>query len=110
MIRKTYFKTILVLFIVMSIFLSYSVVGLKKNYIFTNQSFDPLVYSPTPDWESDNPHYSTGCALTDINQDGWLDIVVADGNDILQGRLNVCYNNQGSFPTTADWQSDGSCV
>ena len=62
MIRKTYFKTILVLFIVMSIFLSYSVVGLKKNYIFTNQSFDPLVYSPTPDWESDNPHYSTGCA------------------------------------------------
>jgi len=65
-----------------------------------------VVYPTTPDWESLNPHYSTGAALVDIDRDGWLDYVVADGNDILEGRLNVYYNNgDGTFPTTAGWQS-----
>jgi hypothetical protein len=66
---------------------------------------DPPIYPPTPDWESLNPHYSTGGALVDIDHDGWLDLVVADGNDIQQGRLNVYYNDEGEFPLTADWQS-----
>ncbi len=64
-------------------------------------------YSSTPDWISSNPHYSTGAALADFNLDGWLDLVVADGNDIAQGRLNVYYNDgNGKFPTTASWQSN----
>lgn len=59
-----------------------------------------------PDWISEDPHYSTGAELADLNQDGWLDLVIADGNDIEKGHLNVYYNNEGSFPTKASWQSD----
>ena len=68
---------------------------------------DDLIYNPLPDWVSDDPHYSTGAALADIDKDGWLDIVIADGNDILEGHLNVYYNSgNGVFPTVASWQSD----
>jgi hypothetical protein len=64
------------------------------------------VYPLLPDWESTNPHYSTGAALVDLDRDGWLDLVVADGNDIQIGRLNVYYNNgAGVLPVTASWQS-----
>ncbi len=69
--------------------------------------FNSSIYSSTPDWVSDNPHYSTGGAFADFNKDGWLDFVVADGNDIQMGHVNVYYNNgEGGFPTTANWQSD----
>jgi len=69
------------------------------------QSLNVDPYSLTPDWESENPHYSTGAALADFDNDGWLDLVVADGNDMSQGRLNVYYNDNGVFPTSASWQS-----
>ncbi|MHC4218551.1 MAG: FG-GAP repeat domain-containing protein [Planctomycetota bacterium] len=63
-------------------------------------------YLTSPDWESLNPHYSTGAALVDLDRDGWLDLVVADGNDIEVGRLNVYYNDgAGTLPTAASWQS-----
>jgi len=64
-------------------------------------------YSQTPDWISDNPHYSTGAELADFNNDGWLDLVVSDGNDMAMGRVNVYYNDgNGNLSKTADWQSD----
>lgn len=81
------------------------------NSQFIKQGSDPLnqndeIYAKTPDWISENPHYSTGAELADINQDGWLDLVVADGNDMGKGHVKVYLNNQGSFPTEATWQSD----
>jgi len=97
--------TILIVFIIANIVPSIGGVQVNENERFLS-SFDPPVYSSTPDWISDNPHYSTGAALTDFNRDGWLDLVVADGNDMSQGRLNVYYNDgNGAFPTTASWQS-----
>ena len=96
---------ILIMFIIANIIPSISGIQVKENERFP-LSFDPPVYSSTPDWISDNPHYSTGAAFADFNQNGWLDLVVADGNDISQGRLNVYYNDgNGAFPTTASWQS-----
>ena len=52
---------------------------------------------------------STGGAFADINKDGWLDFVVANGNDISIQKLVVYYNNgNGTFPTTPNWQSADS--
>jgi hypothetical protein len=64
------------------------------------------VYSPTPDWVSGSPHYSTGGAFADINNDNWLDFVVSDGNDMGQGHVRVYLNDgNGHLPTTASWES-----
>jgi hypothetical protein len=96
--------TIFVVFLIVGIVPGISGSSVKLETIYSKSlKVDP--YSSTPDWESDNPHISTGAALADFNGDGWLDLVIADGNDIQQGRLNVYYNNDGSFPTIASWQS-----
>ncbi len=64
------------------------------------------VYSSTPDWVSGSPHYSTGGAFADINNDTWLDFVVSDGNDMGQGHVRVYLNDgSGHLPSTASWQS-----
>ncbi|KYK21408.1 hypothetical protein AYK24_09125 [Thermoplasmatales archaeon SG8-52-4] len=80
-------------------------INLEKNNFPVVVNSDP--YLSTPDWVSGNPHYSTGAALEDLDLDGWLDLVVADGNDMQMGRLNVYYNNgDGTLPSTASWQSN----
>ena len=50
------------------------------------------IYNDTPDWISENPRYSTGGALVDLDRDGWVDFVVANGNDMAEQRLAVYYN------------------
>ncbi len=61
----------------------------------------------TPSWSStDVSNYSTGCAWADINRDGWLDLVVANGNDMARQRVVVYYNTgTGTLPTAPNWQS-----
>ncbi|MCU0851513.1 MAG: VCBS repeat-containing protein [Candidatus Thermoplasmatota archaeon] len=64
------------------------------------------VYSLTPDWASDSPHYSTGGAFADFNNDNWLDFIVSDGNDMGQGHVRLYMNDgEGHLPTTASWES-----
>jgi hypothetical protein len=65
----------------------------------------PFDISPT--WtSSDVSNYSTGAAWADINNDGWLDLVVANGNDMARQHLAVYYNNgSGTLPPTPDWES-----
>ena len=99
--------------IIVLLFVVYSSVGTfaaaysLKLCIVAQIGFKSEVYHTNPDWISDNPDYSTGAALADLNRDGWLDLIVADGNDMDLGYLNVYYNNgNGGFPTTASWQSD----
>lgn len=66
---------------------------------------DP-VYASTPDWVSESPHYSTGGAFADFNNDNWLDFIVSDGNDMGQGHVRVYMNDgDGHLPTTASWES-----
>jgi len=104
--RKKYFGPIFIFFIFINCIFSINAIGLNKDNNLVRIYLEPQVYQSIPDWESDNPAFSTGAALADINQDGWLDIVVSDGNDMDPGRLNVYYNNNGEFPTIASWQSD----
>ena len=66
-----------------------------------------VVYNSTPDWVSSDTLYSTGGALVDLDRDGWLDFVVANGNDIRRERLAVYYNNgDGTLPLTPNWLAD----
>jgi hypothetical protein len=64
------------------------------------------IYPATPDWVSSDLRYSTGAALVDLDRDGWLDLVVANGNDIREEPLAVYYNRgDGTFPASPDWES-----
>ncbi|MBS4034205.1 MAG: T9SS type A sorting domain-containing protein [Ignavibacterium sp.] len=85
-----------------------------KNILFTavivlnfSISYSQVPYNLTPNWIStDVTARSTGGMFADINQDGWLDYVVANGNDMARQRVAVYYNNgNGTFPTTPSWQS-----
>jgi hypothetical protein len=80
--------------------------GIQHNTSMKNLTNTTIIYHSVPDWISDDPHISTGAAVADLNNDGWLDLIIADGNDILEGHVNVYYNQGGSFPTKASWQSD----
>lgn len=72
-----------------------------------SSSFSQVPYNLTPNWIStDVTARSTGGMFADVNQDGWLDYVVANGNDMARQRVAVYYNNgNGTFPTTPSWQS-----
>jgi hypothetical protein len=75
--------------------------------ILAATTFGQAVYNTTPNWVSADHKYSTGAALADLDQDGWLDLVVSNGNDMRQERLTVYYNlGDGQFPDEPDWESD----
>lgn len=64
------------------------------------------VFTSTPNWQSADKQVSTGGALVDLNRDGWLDLVVANGNDISRQRVVVYYNTgTGTLQTSPGWQS-----
>jgi hypothetical protein len=70
---------------------------------------DSVVSLPTyPDWESNaNNHVATGLGVADLNGDGWVDLVVANGNDIYRQALVVYLNNgDGTYPYDPTWSSD----
>jgi len=64
-------------------------------------------FSTAPDWVStDVQSVSTGAALVDLDRDGWLDLVVSNGNDMARQPLLVYYNRcDGTFPDMPDWSS-----
>ncbi len=104
--RSIYSVLICLLFVVSVVQVGGYPVHINSEISTSTQGLDPAVYPPSPDWISANPHYSTGGAMADFNHDGWLDLVVADGNDIQQGHLNVFYNDgSGGFCTSCGWQS-----
>ncbi len=79
-------------------------------FIILQFSFPLLGQVPfnlTPNWIStDISNYTTGAAWADINKDGWLDLVVANGNDMARQRVAVYLNNGGGqLPLTPNWQS-----
>jgi hypothetical protein len=78
--------------------------------ITISQLYSQVPFNQNPNWIStDVLSVSTGGAYADINKDGWLDFVVANGNDISIQKLVVYYNNgNGTFPTTPNWQATDS--
>lgn len=82
--------------------LTFILIGL----ISINFCFAQIPFNTSPTWISTNfPKYSTGCAWADINSDGWMDLVVSNGNDMERQKVVVYFNNNGTLSTTPGWQS-----
>jgi FG-GAP-like repeat/Secretion system C-terminal sorting domain len=78
--------------------------------IFTFQSGSlkaQVPFNTSPSWISTaGSYYSTGAAWADINRDGWLDLVISNGNDMARQKVAVYLNNSGTLPTSPNWQSN----
>jgi hypothetical protein len=77
-------------------------------FLLTPSSGGASVPLPTlPDWESTpNGQYGTGLGVGDLDHDGWVDLVVANGNDMARQRV-VVYRNQGNgtYAASPTWTS-----
>jgi hypothetical protein len=67
--------------------------------------FFPLNRQPV--WTSEAAgHVATGGGWVDVDGDGWIDMVVANGNDIERQPVVIYHNRgDGSFPGEATWRS-----
>lgn len=66
-----------------------------------------LPYPLTP-WTFDlDCEQAMGLGLGDINGDGFVDVVVSNGNDVAEQPVYVYYNDKtGHFPKAPSWKSD----
>jgi hypothetical protein len=69
------------------------------------QAAMPLQTSPV--WTSaPDGHYATGGAWADVDGDGWLDMVVSNGNDMARQTLVIYHNNgDGTLPLHPTWSA-----
>lgn len=75
-------------------------------FISLGSALAQIPFNTSPTWTSINfPKTSTGCGWADINNDGWMDLVVANGNDMYRQNVTVYFNNAGTLATTPGWQS-----
>lgn len=66
----------------------------------------PLSNSPT--WTSVDFDYSTGGGFWDIDNNGFIDFAMSNGNDMAWNRNSVYLNNNGILETNASWRSSDS--
>ncbi|MDH4222451.1 MAG: VCBS repeat-containing protein [candidate division Zixibacteria bacterium] len=67
----------------------------------------PLETSPS--WRStESGVYSTGAVFGDIDGNGFLDLVISNGNDIVKAPNFVYFNFKGKLDATAGWVSSNS--
>ncbi len=75
---------------------------LPLNGVAQNETFNLI-----PDFQfSESGKYGTGLGIADMNNDGWQDIVIANGNDMSRKKVEIYYNQgDGTFNQTPDWES-----
>ena len=82
--------------------------------VYSFRSVPVIPLETTPSWvSSDQSNYTTGAALADMDNDGWLDFIVSNGNDMSRQKVAIYYNNgDGTFPsmpkgTSLELESNG---
>lgn len=61
--------------------------------------------SGAPIWESLDDDFATGGMMWDLDGDGWLDLVVGNGNDMEREANVAYYNDAGILNRTPSWAS-----
>lgn len=68
-------------------------------------SFAEIPLSSTPSWSSTDVDYSTGGALYDVTNDGWIDYCTGNGNDMASNTNAIYVNHNGTLENIASWRS-----
>ena len=82
-----------------------AVIGLAVLLLLTGAARGAIPLPGSPDWTSQDNDYSTGGALADVDNNGYLDICVSNGNDMALDHNAVYLNEGGTLETTASWRS-----
>ncbi|UCC13031.1 MAG: VCBS repeat-containing protein [candidate division WOR-3 bacterium] len=62
-------------------------------------------FSPSPVWTAGTGYIPTGIGCADIDTDGWIDLVIANGCDAAFVPNHVYFNSGGTLPSSPDWVS-----
>jgi hypothetical protein len=86
----------------------YSIIILSL-FFFIQPLYAVIPLETSPSWRSqDLSVYSTGAVFGDIDGNGFLDLVVSNGNDIVKAPNFVYFNYNGELDTTAGWVSSNA--
>lgn len=62
-------------------------------------------FSPTPVWTAGAGYIPTGIGCADIDNNGWIDLVIANGCDAAFVPNHVYFNSGGTLPASPGWTS-----
>ncbi len=74
--------------------------------LVTGGAFAQVPLEPEPFWSTTTPDlYSTGMIWRDCNDDGYIDVFISNGNDIVLAANHIYLSHYGEMPVSPTWIS-----